>query len=192
MQQIVFASQNENKVREIRAQLGDNLQILSLNDIGHTQELAEDQNTLEGNALQKAQFVIQKLGYNCFADDTGLEVNALNGAPGVYSARYAGDTKDANANMDKLLAEMEGVLDRSAQFRTAIALIIDGKEYLFEGVCEGEILKEKRGEKGFGYDPIFKPRGYDLSFAEMDLAEKARIGHRGKAVHQLILFLNQL
>jgi len=192
MKQIVFASQNENKVREIRAQLGDNLQILSLNDIGHTKELTEDQNTLEGNALQKAQFVSQQLGFNCFADDTGLEVQALKGAPGVYSARYAGPAKDAHANMDKLLAELENVSDRKAQFRTAIALIIDGNEYLFEGVCEGEILKQKKGAKGFGYDPIFKPNSYEISFAEMDLAEKAKIGHRGKAVHQLILFLNQL
>jgi XTP/dITP diphosphohydrolase len=192
MKQIVFASQNENKVREIRAQLEGDLQILSLNDIGHTEELAEDQLTLEGNALQKARFVSKELGYDCFADDTGLEVEALDGAPGVFSARYGGEDKDANANMDKLLAELKHVQQRKAQFRTAIALIVDGKEYLFEGLCKGEILHEKRGEKGFGYDPIFKPEGYELSFAEMDLVEKTKIGHRGKAVHQLILFLNQL
>jgi len=192
MNQIVFASQNENKVKEIRAQLGDHLQVLSLNDIGHTEELAEDQNTLEGNALQKARFVSQELGYDCFADDTGLEVEFLGGAPGVFSARYAGAAKEANANMDKLLTELEGADNRMARFRTAVALIIDGKEYLFEGICEGEILQTKRGDKGFGYDPIFKPEGYDLSFAEMDLEEKAKIGHRGKAIQQLIAFLNQL
>lgn len=192
MNQIVFASQNENKVKEIRAQLGDHLQVLSLNDIGHTEELAEDQNTLEGNALQKARFVSQELGYDCFADDTGLEVEFLGGAPGVFSARYAGAAKEANANMDKLLTELKGADNRMARFRTAVALIIDGKEYLFEGICEGEILQTKRGDKGFGYDPIFKPEGYDLSFAEMDLEEKAKIGHRGKAIQQLIAFLNQL
>jgi len=192
MNQIVFASQNENKVKEIRAQLGDHLQVLSLNDIGHTEELAEDQNTLEGNALQKARFVSQELGYDCFADDTGLEVEFLGGAPGVFSARYAGAAKEANANMDKLLTELKGADNRMARFRTAVALIIDGKEYLFDGICEGEILQTKRGDKGFGYDPIFKPEGYDLSFAEMDLEEKAKIGHRGKAIQQLIAFLNQL
>lgn len=192
MKQIVFASQNENKVREIRAQLDSDLQILSLNDIGHIEELIEDQDTLEDNALQKARFVSAHFANDCFADDTGLEVEALDGAPGVHSARYAGDSKDANANMDKLLAELKHVQQRKAQFRTAIALIVDGKEYLFEGLCKGEILEEKKGEKGFGYDPIFRPEGYELSFAEMDLTEKTKIGHRGKAVHQLIGFLNQL
>lgn len=192
MKKIVFASQNENKVKEIRSQLGEDIHILSLNDIGHKIELDEDQKTLAENALQKARFVSRKLGHDCFADDTGLEVEALDGAPGVFSARYASSAKNADANMDKLLIELEAHTNRKARFRTAIALIVDGKEYLFEGVCEGEILRDKRGDKGFGYDPIFQPNGYQQSFAEMDMDEKAKIGHRGKAVHQLVLFLNQL
>jgi len=192
MKRIVFASQNENKVEEIRRQLQNSLEILSLNDIGHTEELAEDQDDLKGNALQKARFVKENLGYDCFADDTGLEIFALGGEPGVRSARYAGEEKDANANMEKVLDLMQDKDDRRASFKTVIALILGGKEYLFEGVCEGTIIREKRGEKGFGYDPIFVPKSTNTSFAEMSFEEKAEIGHRGKAIDQLISFLNEL
>lgn len=191
MNQIVFASQNENKVKEIRSQIGDQVEILSLNDIKHIDELAEDQSTLEGNALQKARFVKEVLGYDCFADDTGLEIEALNGEPGVYSARYAGEAKDANANMEKVLKGLEGKPNRKASFRTVISLIIGEEEFTFEGICKGEIITEKRGEGGFGYDPIFRPDGFSETFAQMNLQEKAKIGHRGLAVQKLITFLNQ-
>lgn len=192
MREIVLASQNENKVMEIRHQLPEKYIILSLNDIGHQKELEESQTTLEGNALQKARFVKEKLGYDCFADDTGLEVKSLNGNPGVHSARYAGDEKDANKNMQKLLSELEGKTDRRARFKTVIALILDDREYLFEGICEGEIISQPRGNQGFGYDPIFVPEGYQKTFAEMSLDLKAEIGHRGKAIHKFANFMESL
>ena len=187
---IVFATQNANKVKEIQAQLSKNVLIESLLDIGYLKELEETQATLEGNALQKARFVYKRFGKACFADDTGLEVNALNGEPGVYSARYGGEEKSFEKNMDKLLFNLADKKDRSAQFRTVIALIINGEEYLFEGICKGIITNEKKGSGGFGYDPIFKAEGNELTFAEMNLTDKNKISHRGIAVSKLIDFLN--
>lgn len=189
---LIFATQNKNKVQEIQIQLSTNIQVKSLLDINYLDELEETQDTLEGNAVQKVRFVYEKFKMNAFADDTGLEVEALDGEPGVYSARYAGESKSFEDNMDKLLLNLEGKGNRKARFRTVIALILEGKEHLFEGICEGEITLEKTGEKGFGYDPIFKPNGFDKTFAEMNLADKARISHRGLAVAKLIQFLNQV
>ena len=187
---LVFATHNENKFREIKALLPNHLELLSLNDIGCDEEIPETSDTIEGNAIQKAEFVNRHYGYNCFADDTGLEVNALHGAPGVYSARYAGDAKDTQANMQKLLKELEPKLDRSARFKTAIALTMEGYQNLFLGICEGTIIKSAKGDKGFGYDPIFQPMGFDKTFAEMSLTEKSEISHRGKAMRQLINYLS--
>lgn len=189
--EIIFATQNKHKVEEIQAQLNTNIQVKSLLDLNFTDELEETQETLQGNALQKVRFVHQEFNANAFADDTGLEVEALNGEPGVFSARYAGESKSFDANMDKLLLNLKHKENRKAQFRTVIALIWNGKEHIFEGICEGEITLAKSGTKGFGYDPIFKPIGFNKTFAEMDLAEKARISHRGKAVAKLIEFLNR-
>ena len=189
---LVFATNNPNKLAEIEKELGADTELLSLSDISCNEELPETSDTLEGNALQKAAHVYQNYGQNCFADDTGLEVEALDGRPGVYSARYAGAEKSAGANMDKLLTDLEGVENRSARFRTVIALIIDGKEHFFEGKVEGMILKEKRGEEGFGYDPLFQPEGYAVSFAEMLLEEKNKISHRGKAVRKLVEYLKRV
>lgn len=187
--ELIFATQNPNKVKEIQNQLTDNIELLSLKDLGQREELEETQNTLAGNAWQKARFVFEKFDKNCFADDTGLEVEALNNEPGVFSARYAGAEKSFEANMDKVLQKLKGSSNRKARFRTVIALILDEKEYEFEGICEGEIIEEKRGIEGFGYDPIFQPKGYNLTFAEMDLDEKNKISHRGIAVKKLIEFL---
>lgn len=187
--QIIFATQNSNKVKEIQSQLDKEFQILSLLDLNYTDELEETQETLDGNALQKARFVSEKFKCNCFADDTGLEIKSLNNEPGVYSARYAGEAKDFDANMNKVLEKLDGKKDRSARFRTVIALILNGKEYCFEGVCEGEITRTKVGDKGFGYDPIFKPIGYEKTFAEMTLEQKSQISHRGLAVNKLVDFL---
>lgn len=170
--------------------LNKNIALSTPKQHGITEDIPEEQETLEGNALQKARYLYERTHLSCFADDTGLEVEALNGAPGVYSARYAGEAKDMNANMDKLLRELNNVDNRKARFRTAIALILDGKEYLFEGEVQGEIMREKSGSMGFGYDPIFRPQGYDITFAEMELDEKNKISHRGKAVQQLVNFLN--
>lgn len=190
--ELIFATQNKHKVEEIQAQISPEIKVKSLLDINYLEELEETQATLQGNALQKVRFVHQKFNTNAFADDTGLEVEALNGEPGVYSARYAGESKSFEANMDKLLANLEGESNRRAQFRTVVALILNGKEYLFEGICKGVITEAKSGEKGFGYDPIFKPDGYTKTFAEMDLATKTKISHRGLAVAKLIDFLNQV
>lgn len=188
--QLVFATNNANKLKEVKALLPDNITLLSLKDINCLEDIPETQDTIEGNALQKAQYVKTHYGYNCFADDTGLEVNALDGAPGVYSARYAGPQKDAADNMQLLLDNLEGITNRSAHFKTVIALCLDNDIHEFTGICEGQITREKHGEQGFGYDPIFKPKGYDTTFAEMDLKEKNKIGHRGKATLQLLSFLN--
>ena len=167
----------------------DHVTLLSLDDIGCTEDIAETETTIEGNALLKARYVYDKYQYPCFADDTGLEVNALNGAPGVYSARYAGPEKDANANMNKLLTELQGKEDRSAHFKTVIALVgVD--EHCFEGLCHGTITHQGRGEKGFGYDPIFLPDGYQQTFAEMEMEVKGRISHRGLAIAKLIAHLS--
>ena len=187
---LVFATNNAHKLEEIREMAGGQYEIVSLKEIGCQEEIPEDQDTLEGTALQKARFVKERYGADCFADDTGLEIAALGGEPGVRSARYAGEGHDSEANMRKVLAKMEGVDDRRARFRTVIALILDGEEHLFEGEVRGEILREKHGAEGFGYDPIFRPEGFAESFAEMSLDAKNAISHRGRATRALIRFLN--
>ena len=167
----------------------NSIEILSLKDIKCFEEIEETETTLEGNAKLKADYITQNFGYNCFADDTGLEVESLNGKPGVYSARFAGETRNSENNMKKLLSELEKKINRKAQFRTSICLNIDNKQFIFEGICKGEILTKKQGEKGFGYDPIFKPNGYMTSFAEMPSNEKNKISHRGIAIQELVKFL---
>jgi len=186
---IVFASNNINKIIEIRDLMSEEIEILSLSDIGCTEEIEETEETLAGNAKLKADYITNNYMYDCFADDTGLEVEALNGAPGVCSARYAGEGVSYEDNVNKMLFEMLGKVNRKAQFRTVIALNLKGKQYTFEGICEGYILEEKHGSEGFGYDPIFKPAGFDKTFAEMSLAEKSEISHRGLAVKKLVEFL---
>jgi XTP/dITP diphosphohydrolase len=188
---LCFATNNPGKLKEIKALVGDQYNILSLADIGCKEELPETQDTIEGNSLQKAEFVWKKYHVNCFADDTGLEVLALDGAPGVISAMYAGKACNAKDNMAKLLREMNGLKDRRARFKTCITLILDGAVHQFEGLVRGEILKEKIGDHGFGYDPIFKPEGYELSFAQLTMEEKNNISHRGRAVKALIDFLKR-
>jgi XTP/dITP diphosphohydrolase len=190
--QLVFATNNPNKLKEVQSLLPHYIELLSLEDIGCNEEIPETQNTIEGNAIQKANYIKEKYGYDCFADDTGLEVEALGGAPGVYSARYAGKQRNANSNMDKLLHELNIHSNREAQFKTVIALQLHDKQHTFTGICKGEITTSKKGKKGFGYDPIFKPKGYSQTFAELSLEEKNKIGHRGKAVKQLVTFLNSL
>lgn len=187
---LVFATNNSHKLQEITKIAGDNFEILSLSDIGCHDDIPETADTLEGNALQKARYVKEHFGYDCFADDTGLEVEALDNAPGVYSARYAGPGHDAEANMKKLLSEMQGKQNRSARFRTALALILDGKEYLFEGIVKGHITEGKKGSAGFGYDPLFIPEGYTQTFAELGDETKNKISHRAQAVNQLVSFLS--
>ncbi len=189
---LIFATHNQHKLKEVQALLPTSIQLLSLTDIDCTQEIPETESTLEGNAKLKADYITKQYGYDCFADDTGLEVEALNGAPGVYSARYAGLDNNAEANMQKLLKSLHDKTNRKAQFRTVIALNLKGKQYLFEGICKGEILTQKQGEKGFGYDPIFKPEGFEKSFAEMTLEKKSMISHRGRAVGELVSFLSSL
>jgi XTP/dITP diphosphohydrolase len=188
--QLVFATNNLNKIKEIQRLMPLQIKLLSLKDIGCFEEIPENQDTIEGNAIQKAAFIKEHYGYDCFADDTGLEVAALNGAPGVYSARYAGEQRDANDNMNKLLKALQNAPNRHAQFKTIIALQINNIKKTFTGICEGMITEEKKGNKGFGYDPIFQPSGHKNTFAEMDLDIKNDIGHRGKAVAKLINFLN--
>ncbi len=187
--ELVFATNNKHKLEELQAILGNEFKLLSLKDINCSEDIPEEQPTLEGNASQKAFYIFNKFGYNCFADDTGLEIEALGGEPGVYSARYAGETKSAEANMDKVLSKLEKINNRKARFRTVISLIINGEEKQFEGIVRGEMLHEKKGGSGFGYDPIFKPEGFDVSFAEMEPVEKNKISHRGRAVRKLIDFL---
>ncbi len=187
---LVFATNNLNKLKEVQSLIPSKIELLSLADIGCTEDIPETTPTIEGNAMQKAQYIKQKYGYDCFADDTGLEVTALDGAPGVYSARYAGKAKDSNANMNKLLDELQKKEDRSAQFKTVIALELNNKLETFTGICEGKITLDKKGDGGFGYDPIFQPDGYSKTFAELPLDEKNKISHRGKAVQQLVDFLN--
>lgn len=189
--EIVFASNNLNKIREINNVLGNSFKLLSLGDIGMEEDIPENEATLEGNALLKARFIHNATGMNVFADDTGLETEALNGDPGVHSARFAGENKDSEANIDKLLALLEKKTSRKARFRTVIALILDGKEHLFEGIVEGEIITERRGKMGFGYDPVFLPEGRKLTFAEMDLDEKNKISHRARAFAGLKAFLSE-
>lgn len=187
---LVFATHNQNKFTEVKAMLPEHIELVSLTDIGCHEEIEETADTIEGNALLKAQYVFDTYQMNCFADDTGLEVKALNNAPGVHSARYAG-AHDSEADMEKLLKNLHGVEDRSAQFKTAIALITAETTELFLGICEGEITLERRGSSGFGYDPIFQPKGWDKTFSEMTLEQKSEIGHRGKGMRQLIEFLKQ-
>lgn len=189
MKKIVFATHNANKLAEIREIVNGQVEILGLSDIDCHDEIEETGSTLEANALLKARYVKARYGLDCFADDTGLEVVALNGAPGVYSSRYAGPEGNPQANIAKLVGALEGEADRSAQFRTVIALILNGEEHLFEGIIRGEIIREQRGEKGFGYDPIFIPQGYEQTFAEVPAAIKNKISHRALAMAKLIDFL---
>ena len=191
MNKIVFATNNEHKLREIRAIIHDGTEVLSLADIGCHADIPETADTLEGNALIKAHFVYDNYGYDCFADDTGLEVEALDGAPGVHTARYAGDDQDSQANMRKLLQEMKGKDNRNARFRTAIALIQGGEEHLFSGEVSGTITTEPLGNKGFGYDPVFIPEDTGLTFAQLGEDVKNRISHRARAVAKLTDFLNK-
>ncbi len=190
---LVFATNNQHKLDEVRKiSAQHNIEIVSLAEINCHDDIPETADTLDGNALQKAQYIREKFGLDCFADDTGLEVEVLNNAPGVYSARYAGPGHDSEANMKKLLKEMEGKENRKARFRTVIALLLGGETHLFEGIVEGSITTEKKGEKGFGYDPVFVPQGYDKTFAELGNDVKNKISHRARAVEQLEAFLTQL
>ena len=188
---IVFATNNPNKIFEIQSMLPESIEIISLESIGCLEDIPETQPTIEGNAIQKANYVLEKYGYDCFADDTGLEVEALNGEPGVFSARYASEQRDANDNMNKLLLELKNKSNRKAQFKTVICLNLKGKQHLFTGIAVGEITMEKAGTGGFGYDPIFKPQGYQHTFAQIPLSEKNTMSHRGKATQQLIDFLKK-
>ncbi|WP_418644613.1 non-canonical purine NTP diphosphatase [Tenacibaculum insulae] len=189
---LVFATNNLNKLTEVQKMLPNSIELLSLKDINCFDNVEETAITLEGNAKIKADYITDKYNYNCFADDTGLEVESLNGAPGVYSARYAGEPSNSENNMQKLMTELNGVDNRNAQFRTSICLNLNGKQFLFDGICKGEILTKKQGEKGFGYDPIFKPEGYNNSFAEMTSEEKNTISHRGLAIKKLVAFLKSI
>jgi XTP/dITP diphosphohydrolase len=189
---LVFATNNQHKLKEVQEMLSNSIEVLSLKDIGCSEDVEETEITLEGNAKLKADYITEKYGFDCFADDTGLEVEALDGKPGVYSARYAGEHGNAEKNMEKLLIELQNKSSRKAKFRTIIALNLRNKQYLFEGICDGEILNEKTGAKGFGYDPIFKPRNASCSFAEMNSEEKNIISHRGIAIQELVQFLNSL
>lgn len=189
--ELIFATNNIHKLTEIQSLIGDNFILKSLKQIGCTEDIPETAPTLEGNALLKAQYIFNRYGKNCFADDTGLEIEALDGRPGVFSARYATDGHDFEANIDKVLEELADAENRKARFRTVIALILDGSVHYFEGIVEGEIIAVRKGIKGFGYDPVFLPYGYNLTFAEMTLEEKNKISHRARAVNKLVDFLNQ-
>ena len=189
---LVFATHNLHKLQEVSSLLPESIELLSLNDIGCKEEIHETGETLEDNAKIKADFVTSKYGYNCFADDTGLLVEALNGAPGVFSARYAGDQKDANDNIDKLLVDLKDKNNRAAKFKTVIVLNLNSGQKKFEGSVEGKILKARTGRKGFGYDPIFQPLGYDQTFAQLPLVIKNSISHRGKAMQALITYLKSV
>lgn len=190
MEKLIFATNNEHKLAEVKHMLSGKYKVLGLKEAGIFEDIPENENTLEGNAKVKAYFVYNQFKTNVFADDTGLEINALNGEPGVYSARYAGISKNSVDNMNLVLTRMNSEVDRSAQFRTAICLILNDKEFSFEGIVKGEILKNPIGQTGFGYDPIFKPDGYDTSFAQMEMDEKNKISHRGLAIKELMNFLN--
>lgn len=189
--ELVFATQNRNKMEEIQVMLPKNIKLLCLKDIGHTEDIPETADTIDGNAILKAEYVKNQLGYDCFADDTGLIVEALDGEPGVHSARYAGEEKNDQANIEKLLKEMEGKENRRARFKTVIALNLNEHEILFTGICTGIITTSKRGDKGFGYDPVFQPDGFEKTFAEMTLKEKSQLSHRSKAVRELIDYLSK-
>lgn len=185
---IVFATNNSNKIKEVQALLPSHIKLVSLEEIGCVEDIPEIQDTIEGNAIQKADYIKTHYGLDCFADDTGLEVMALDGAPGVYSARYAGPQRNADDNMNLLLSELASKDNRSARFKTVIAMHFQGEFITFEGICEGEITKSKTGTEGFGYDPIFQPKSFEKTFAEISLDEKNRIGHRGKAVSKLVTY----
>jgi XTP/dITP diphosphohydrolase len=189
--QLIFATHNNNKVAEIKPLIPASIKVSTLDEIGIHEEIPETADTIKDNALLKVRFVYQRLKCDCFADDTGLEVDAINGEPGVYSARYAGEGKSANANIEKLLLKLKDANSRSAKFKTVIAAIIDGKEYIFEGIVHGIISEMKMGQNGFGYDPVFVPDGYMVSFAQMTMAEKNSISHRGLAVKKFAQFLNE-
>ncbi len=187
---IIFASNNKNKVQEIQNQVPNSIQIVTLEEIGCTEDIEETGKTLEENAIIKANYITEKYGLHCFADDTGLEIDALNGEPGVYSARYAGEDKNADKNMDLVLQKLGSTINRKAQFKTVIALNINDKQHLFTGIVEGTIRKDKTGSNGFGYDPIFEPEQLGRTFAEMNLEEKNKLSHRGRAVEKLVAFLS--
>lgn len=188
---IIFASNNKNKVQEIQNQVPKSIEIVTLEEIGCTEDIAETGSTLEENAIIKANYITEKYGLPCFADDTGLEIDALNGEPGVYSARYAGEDKNADKNMDLVLQKLQHKTNRKAQFKTVIALNINNEQHLFTGIVEGEIRNKKTGTNGFGYDPIFEPENLGKTFAEMTLEEKNKLSHRGRAVEKLIDFLSE-
>jgi XTP/dITP diphosphohydrolase len=188
---LVFATHNDHKLKEVQQLLPDHIELLSLKDINCLEEIPETGDTLEENAQIKADYVTQTFGLDCFSDDTGLLVNALNGAPGVYSARYAGEQKNALDNMEKLLSELKGDTDRSAHFKTVVHLNLKGESYTFDGIVEGQITTKKHGKGGFGYDPIFKPNGYDHTFGELTSAVKNAISHRGRAIEKLVEFLKK-
>ena len=192
MRELVFATNNQHKLGELSRIVGDKFHLLSLKDVNCFDDIPETAETLKGNAAIKARYIWEKFGKNCFADDTGLEVDALNGQPGVYSARYAGEMQDSEANLAKVLREMNGKSNRTARFRTVICLIFEGKEYYFEGIVNGILLSERRGVSGFGYDPIFVPDGFEQTFAEMNLDLKNKISHRGKATEKLLVFLKSI
>jgi XTP/dITP diphosphohydrolase len=187
---IVFATNNANKILEIQSMLPESIEIISLESIGCHEEIPETADTIEENAIMKANYVTEKYGYDCFADDTGLEVDALNGEPGVFSARYAGEQRSAEENMTLLLSNLKDKSNRKAQFKTVITLNLKGKQYLFTGIARGEITLERAGNQGFGYDPIFRPENYQETFAQLPLETKNKISHRGKATVELISFLN--
>ena len=189
---LIFATQNKHKIEEIKPGLNPEVELIDLSDMGFKGEVPETSDTLEGNALEKANFVFNKYSMNTLSDDTGLEVESLNGEPGIFSARYAGDSKNSEENIEKLLDKLKGKSNRRARFRTVIALILNNKEYLFEGIAEGEIVENRSGNMGFGYDPVFQPLGYDKTFAEMTLQEKNEISHRARALKKLTDFLNRL
>lgn len=190
--QLVFATNNKNKLKEVQSIIPKGISLLSLTDINAFDDIPETTGTIKGNAIQKANYIKTHYGYDCFADDTGLEVKALNGEPGVDSAHYAGSQRSAEDNMNKLLTALQNQPNRTAQFKTVIALTLNGKLHTFTGICQGEITTVKHGNKGFGYDPIFKPKGFKQTFAEMDLKLKGDIGHRGKAVQKLVSYLEGL
>jgi XTP/dITP diphosphohydrolase len=187
---IVFATNNPNKIKEVQAQIPDRIKLISLEEIGCLVDIPETQDTIEGNAIQKATYIKDHFGLDCFADDTGLEVHALDGAPGVFSARYAGPQRNADDNMNLLISKLASKDNREAQFKTVIAMYYNKQLITFEGICKGAITKSKRGFDGFGYDPIFQPENYETTFAELSMADKNRIGHRGKAVAKLVTYLN--
>ncbi len=186
---LVFATDNKNKILEVQQMLPSTIEIISLESIGCYEEIPETAATIEENAIMKANYISKKYGYDCFADDTGLEVESLNGKPGVFSARYAGEQRNSEDNMDKLLDALSNKTNRKAHFKTVIALNLNGNQHLFTGFAKGEITMEKTGNQGFGYDPIFKPEGYEVTFAQLSLEKKGTISHRGKATEQLIAFL---